>query len=73
MDQSEKAHEYAANMEEIGMDVRISAPSSPETLSIALGANQDSLNKLAKEIDDEIDSHGSCCFKESEAEQPKEH
>lgn len=66
-DDAEKAYEFAAQMEELGLDVVIKQPSVAESLSMTLGASQEELQKIQEELNDEIESHNpdSCCFKDN--------
>ncbi len=62
IDEIEKAYEFAKEMEALGIDVEIKAPSLPETLAYGLGAKNEELGTLKQEIIDEVLSHeGSCC------------
>lgn len=54
----EKAKEY----EEMGIDIKIDAPSLPESLGLALGMSSEDQAILKKELQDEVDDHGTeCC------------
>ena len=55
--QIEQAYRYASEMEEMGVEVEILAPSLPESLAIELGANKEGIKKLRSEIGEEIASH----------------
>lgn len=57
LEEIEKAYEYATQMEQLGIETKILAPSLPESLAIELGAKSESIQKLRSEIDDEIGSH----------------
>lgn len=61
LEEREKAFNYAAELEEMGIEVTIKEPSLPETLINSLGATSTDRATLQKEIDEEIDSHGSDC------------
>lgn len=63
-DEADKAYEFAAQMEELGLEVEIKQPSVAESLSITLGAKQEELEEIRNEIRDEIESHteDSCCY-----------
>ncbi len=64
----EKAYAYAEQMEEIGLDIKITAPSAPETLARSLGASEENIHHLVDEIHQEIKDHDiegqftSCTF-----------
>jgi len=51
------AHKLATELEGMGIDTKIVAPSLPESLAINLGAGPEELESLRNEMDDEIDSH----------------
>lgn len=60
---SEKAYQFAAQMEEIGLDIGIASPTLADTLSGSLGVSQEQIETYKKSMDEEIESHGgSCCF-----------
>lgn len=61
LEEAEKAWAYARQMEDYGVDVRISAPSLPESLAKVLGGSDEELAKLRHELTEEIDSHIGCC------------
>lgn len=63
LEEEDKAFDFARQMEEIGIEVKISSPSLPETLIISLGATQKDKDILRKELVEEIEEHDSgCCF-----------
>ncbi|OUR98606.1 hypothetical protein A9Q84_04105 [Halobacteriovorax marinus] len=53
----DKAFDYAHRMEDMGIEIKIHAPSLTETLAESLGANEEELSAMRGEIDDEIASH----------------
>lgn len=57
MNELEKAYEQAAKLEEMGIEVKVIAPSAPETLAMALGSSEDELNELKESINHEISEH----------------
>lgn len=63
--ESEKAYHYAAEMEEMGLDIEVISPTLGETLSNSLGVSREEFEAYKQELEEEIDSHetGSCCFK----------
>ena len=64
---SEKAWQFAAEMEEMGLDVEVVAPTLSETLSHSLGLSRTQLEEYKKSLDEEMEAHeGSCCFKDPE-------
>jgi pyrimidine deaminase RibD-like protein len=67
IEESEKAYEFAAQMEEMGLDVVMDIPTLSETLSQSLGLNHAEQMAYQKSIEEEIDQHdGSCCFTDEE-------
>lgn len=62
--ESEKAYEYAAEMEEIGLDIAVNSPTITRTLSTSLGASPQRIEEMEKSAMEEIEDHeGSCCVK----------
>jgi hypothetical protein len=61
IEEIERAYQFAAEMEALGIEVEIQAPSLPETLGASLGASAEEQSALRRELDDEIDSHNSVC------------
>lgn len=60
--ESEKAYEYAAKMDQMGLDIHIKAPSITETLSNSLGVSPEQARQMEDSAHDEIADHdGSCC------------
>lgn len=53
----DKAFDYAHKMEDMGIEIKIHAPSLTETLAESLGADEDELSAMRGEMDDEIASH----------------
>lgn len=72
LDQSEKAYQFAAQMEEMGLDIKVVAPTLGDTLSQSLGLNNEEQRAYRDSLEEEIDQHeGSCCFEESKPDQLK--
>ncbi len=61
LEERNKAFEYAEQMEEMGIEVTLKEPSLPETLIASLGASEMDTGRLRREIDEEIESHGTDC------------
>lgn len=61
LDQSEQAYAYAKQMEEMGIEIKMVNPSVNHSLGASLGMSEDQLQNLTIAIDEEIDSHNSCC------------
>ena len=57
MEDSEAAYAKAKELEEMGIDVKLDAPSLPETLGGTLGMSCTDKEILRNEIEDEIESH----------------
>jgi hypothetical protein len=53
----ESAYSYAAELEEQGLDISITAPGLAESLIQSLGANDQEIKDYKKSLDEEIDSH----------------
>jgi hypothetical protein len=53
----DKAFQFARQMEEMDIEVKIMAPSLPETLINALGSSAEDCEKLKCAIDREISEH----------------
>lgn len=62
LEEREKAFSYAAQLEEMGIEISIQEPSLPETLLVSLGATKSETDELKKEILEEIESHESDCI-----------
>lgn len=60
LEESEKAYEYAKQMEEIGIEIQMETPSINHTLGQSLGMNKEQLENLSVAIDEEIASHNTC-------------
>tara|TARA_R110000868_G_scaffold16687_5_gene74183 strand:- start:1908 stop:2177 length:270 start_codon:yes stop_codon:yes gene_type:complete len=69
MEQADRAWEYARQMDEMGIAVKISAPSLPESLAKVLGSGEEELANLRFELDQEIDSHIGCCNSSDQAKE----
>jgi hypothetical protein len=64
---SEKAYEYAAQMEEMGLDVKVHSPTLSQTLTSSLGLSKEEISEYERSIEEEIEHHdGSCCFEKSD-------
>ena len=63
--ESERAWQFAAEMEELGLDIEVVNPTLGETLSHSLGVSKEDLEAYKQSMEEEIESHddsGSCCF-----------
>jgi hypothetical protein len=67
LQQIDQAYQYATQMEELGLDVKIVSPSITRELSHSLGVSEADWAKIATALDDEIAEHepleniDSCC------------
>lgn len=60
----QSAYQFAAQMEELGLDVKIIAPSVTQTLCDSLGIESDERMDYEDSVANELDDHdGSCCVK----------
>lgn len=67
IDESEKAYQYAASMEEMGLSVDVINPTLSETLTDSLGLSNEERRLYEASLQDEIEHHdGSCCFEDSD-------
>jgi hypothetical protein len=58
-EEREKACSYAAELEEMGLDIEILSPTLSESLLNSLGASPDETNSYLKSLEEEIDAHES--------------
>jgi hypothetical protein len=66
LDQSEAAYQFAAQMEEIGLDIQVVSPTLSETLTQSLGLSTEKQKAYQDSLIEEQEDHpGSCCFKAS--------
>lgn len=64
LEESQKAFDFAVEMEKIGVDIEIVSQSLNETLGRSLGLNEEQIQELNQVMEDEIDSHNDCCTPE---------
>jgi hypothetical protein len=65
LDESEKAYQFAAGMEEMGLSVEVMHPTLSETLTDSLGLSNEERRKYEASLEEEIEHHeGSCCFED---------
>ena len=67
LDKEEEAHKFASQMEEYGINIRISSPSLPETLARSLGRDDSEIDLLKRELEEEITSHHDECCSHNES------
>lgn len=67
MEDGEKAYQFAAEMEEMGLDLRVEVPTLSETLSDSLGLSGEQKAAYKASMEEEMEDHdgGSCCFKDN--------
>lgn len=66
LSESEKAYEFAASLEDMGLDVKVLSPTISQTLSSSLGLSQAQVSDYEMSIEEEMEDHaGSCCFEDS--------
>ena len=64
---SEKAYQFAAQMEEMGLDLKVVVPTLSDTLSTSLGLSRDEQAAYEASLEEEMDDHeGSCCFTDND-------
>jgi hypothetical protein len=69
---SEKAYRYAAQMEELGLDVEVISPTLSETLTASLGLSPEARAEYRQSMARELEDHeGPCCFEETTADPGK--
>lgn len=65
--ESEKAYQFAAQMEEMGLSVDVLNPTLSETLTDSLGLSQEDRRKYEESLHEELEDHeGSCCFEDGD-------
>ena len=65
LNESEKAYQFAAQMEELGLDVKLVSPTLTDTLSTSLGLSNEAKAEYQKSMEEEMEEHeGSCCFED---------
>lgn len=64
--EAEQAYKFAAEMEEIGLDLEVINPTLSETLSSSLGLSREAQEEYKQSMEEEMEHHeGSCCFEET--------
>lgn len=61
IDQAEKAYEFAAEMEEMGLDLKVVNPTLADTLSSSLGLSGRALVDYRDSIQEEMEDHDAGC------------
>lgn len=63
LEESERAHQYAAEMEDMGLDVKVVNPTLAETLTSSLGLDVEEVKVYQESMDHELEDHDSSCCK----------
>ncbi len=67
IEEAHKAYQFAAEMETLGLDIKLITPTLSDTLLNTLGLSWEAQEKYRSSTQEEIDSHdGSCCFEDQE-------
>jgi hypothetical protein len=65
LEESEKAYQFAAGLEEMGLTVEVLHPTLGQTLTESLGLSNEDRRKYEASVEEEIEHHdGSCCFED---------
>ena len=67
LEKRDQAYSFAAQMEQMDLEVDIIAPSLNESLGRSLGLNDSEIEKLKQVMEEEIDSHNDCCSPSTQA------
>ena len=71
MDELPYAYEYAAKLEEMGLEIELIAPTLTQSLVNNLGLNASEKEEYEQSVFDEIHDHeGSCCHDEKKGLKP---
>ncbi len=57
LDNLDYAYQYAAELEEMGLQIKITAPTLTESLLNSLGANEGEKTTYLRSLEEELDSH----------------
>ena len=67
IDESEKAYQFAAGMEEIGLSIEVLHPTLSDTLTQSLGLSNEDRRKYETSMEEELADHdGGCCFEDAD-------
>lgn len=65
--EAEKAYQFAASMEEMGVSVDVLNPTLSETLTDSLGLSNEDRRAYEESMAEELEHHeGSCCFEDAD-------
>ena len=74
IEEAEKAYAFVAEMEEMGLDLKIESPTLADTLSQSLGLSPQQIAEYKESMDHEIEDHdASCCFTDEDEADKKIH
>lgn len=64
MEESESAYQFAAQMEEFGLDIEVISPTLSDTLTTSLGISEEEILRYNQSLESEIEAHEvPCCNK----------
>ena len=67
IDKISDAYSFAAQMEEMGLDIKVIVPTLSATLSSSLGLSKDQQLAYEDSLEQEMEEHeGSCCFADND-------
>jgi hypothetical protein len=67
LNEAEKAYQFAAQMEELGLEIEVLSPTLSDTLSTSLGLTKDQEEDYRESLKEELEHHeGSCCFEDTD-------
>ena len=70
--ESDKAYQFAASMENMGLTVKVVSPTLSQTLTNSLGLSAAEVAQYEKSMEEELEDHdGSCCFKDEDKDSLK--
>ncbi len=61
MSEIDKAYDYAKEMEDLGLEVKVISPNVNETLAQSLGATEQEWQDYKQSMEQEMDDHDGCC------------
>ena len=65
LNDSEKAYKFAAEMEGMGLDIKVVNPTLAQTLTTSLGLTNTEVAAYEASMEQELEEHeGSCCFED---------
>lgn len=64
LEESDRAYAFAAEMDIMGLEVKVVDPTLSETLSNSLGFSEEVKAEYMQGLDEEINAHEGCCSKQ---------